>query len=78
MIEGEIMRAQINLDTMSRINEFVSICSRLSCKIDLIDGSGYRVSGKSLVGALATMDWSQVFIESEQDIYDYVQKFLVD
>lgn len=72
------MNAKVNLDTMSKINAFVTVCSRLDCKVDLIDGNGYRVSGKSLVGALATMDWNQVFIECERDIYAYVQEFLAD
>ena len=72
------MNAKVNLDTMSKINAFVGICSRLDCKVDLIDGNGYRVSAKSLVGALATMDWNQVFIECEKDIYAYVQEFLAD
>ena len=72
------MRAKVNLDTMSKINTFVSVCSRLDCKVDLIDGNGYRVSGQSLVGAIATMDWNQVFIECEKDIYAYVQEFLAE
>lgn len=74
----DIMRAKINLDTMSKINAFVTICSRLDCDISLIDGHGYRVSAKSLVGAIATTDWSQVFIECDRDIYAYVQDFLAD
>lgn len=72
------MKERVNLDTMSKINAFVAICSRLDCKIDLIDGNGYRVSAKSLVGALATVDWNQVFIECEKDIYAYVQDFLAE
>ena len=72
------MNAKVNLDTMHKINAFVAVCSRLDCKVDLIDGNGYRVSARSLVGVLATMDWSQVFIECEKDIYAYVQEFLAD
>jgi hypothetical protein len=72
------MKEKVNLDTMSKINAFVTVCSRLDCKVDLIDGNGYRVSAKSLMGALATMDWNQVFIECEKDIYAYVQEFLAD
>ena len=72
------MKERVNLDTMSKINAFVAICSRLDCKVDLIDGNGYRVSAKSLVGALATVDWNQVFIECEKDIYAYVQEFLAE
>ena len=72
------MNAKVNLDTMSKINTFVSICSRLDCRVDLIDGNGYRVSAKSLMGAIATMDWNQVFIECDKDIYAYVQDFLAE
>ena len=70
------MKERVNLDTMSKINAFVAVCSRLDCKVDLIDGTGYRVSAKSLMGAICTMDWNQVFIECERDIYAYVQDFL--
>ena len=72
------MRAKINIDTLSKINTFVAICSRLDCKVDLIDGKDYRVSAKSLIGAMATMDWSQVFVECERDIYAYIQEFLAE
>jgi hypothetical protein len=72
------MKAKVNLDTMSKINAFVAVCSRLDCKVDLIDGNGYRVSAKSLVGALATVDWSQVFVECERDIYAYIYDFIVE
>ena len=72
------MKHEINLDTMSKINKFVAICSGLDCKIDLIDGEGYRVSGKSLVGALATVDWTHVFVECEHDIYSHIKDFLTE
>ena len=70
------MKAKINLDTMSKINAFVSICSGLDCKIDLVDGSGYKVSAKSLIGAIATTDWSEVFVVSENDIYSHIKEFV--
>ena len=72
------MKAKVNLDTMTKINAFVDVCSHLNCEVNLIDGSGYRVNAKSLVGVIATTDWSQVFIECERDIYAYVQDFLAE
>lgn len=72
------MKAEVNLDTMKRINKFVSICSRLDCKIDLIDGEGYCISAKSLMGAAATMDWSRVYVVCEKDIYSHIKDFLVE
>lgn len=71
------MRAKINIDTMSAIQEFVNIAQGIDAKVDLIDGEGYRVSSKSLVGALATMDWNEVFVECEQDIYSKISDFVV-
>ena len=72
------MREKINIDTLSKINAFVDICSKLDCKVNLVDGSGYCVSAKSLVGAMATMDWNQVFIECEKDIYSYIRDFIAE
>lgn len=72
------MKAKINIDTLSKINSFVAICSKLDCKVDLVDGNGYRVSGKSLMGAVATMEWSDVYAECERDIYAEIKEFVVD
>lgn len=70
------MKAKINIDTLSKINSFVGICSQLNCRVDLTDGSGYRVSARSLIGAVATMDWSEVFVECDQDIYSRIEEFI--
>ena len=70
------MRAKINIDTLSKINEFVAICSQLDCKVNLVDGDGYCVSAKSLMGAIATMDWNSVYVESESDIYTSIREFI--
>lgn len=71
------MRAKINIDTMSAIQDFVRIAQDVNERVDLIDGGGYRVSAKSLIGAIATMDWSEVFVECEQDIYSKISDFVV-
>ena len=71
------MKAKINIDTLSKINSFVAICSKLDCKVNLVDGNGYCVSGKSLMGAVATMDWSDVYAECERDIYAEIREFVV-
>ena len=70
------MKAKINIDTLSKINAFVTICAKLDGKIDLVDGTGYRVSAKSLMGAVATMDWNSVYVESEKDIYTNIRGFV--
>ena len=72
------MKVKVNIDTLSKINTFVAICSRLDCRVNLIDGQGYCVSAKSLIGAVATMDWSQVFVEADKDIYSYIIDFVAE
>jgi hypothetical protein len=72
------MRAEVNIDTLSKINTFVAICSRLNDTIHLVDGKDYRVSAKSLMGAVATMDWNQVFVECDEDIRLYIRDFIVE
>lgn len=72
------MRVRVNIDTLHKINIFVDICSQIDCKVNLIDGSGYCVSAKSLMGAIATTDWSQVFVECEKDIYSRIKDFIVE
>lgn len=72
------MRYRIRLDTMSDVNKFVKIASKNSGKIMLSDGENFTVSGKSLLGAMYTMEWDQVFCESENEIYHLIKDFIVD
>ena len=72
------MKARINIDTFSKINEFVGICSKISERVSLVCGDGYCVSAKSLLGAIATMDWSDVYVECERDIYMHIKDFVVE
>jgi hypothetical protein len=77
--EGEInMRAKINIDTMSAIQKFVQVAQCVDARVDLIDGEGYRVSAKSLIGAIATMDWTVVYAECDKDIYTQIKEFVVE
>ena len=71
------MRAKINIDTLSRINKFVAICSNIDFPVHLVDGNGYCISAKSVLGAVATADWTNVYVECEKDIYSAIQEFVV-
>ena len=71
------MRVKINVDTMSKIQAFVSICTKLGGNIKLTDGQDYCVNARSLLGILASADWSEVYVESEEDIYQYIREFVV-
>ena len=71
------MRYKIRLDTMAEINRFVGIATKYSGKIMLTDGDNFSVSGKSLLGAMYTFEWEQIFCESETEIYHLIKDFIV-
>lgn len=72
------MRYRIRLDTMTDVNRFVKIATKNKGRITLSDGEHFAVSGKSLLGAMYTMEWDQVFCESENEIYYEIKDFIVD
>lgn len=72
------MKLKINLDTMSSISKFVDICSRVEHPVYLTDENGdFKVSAKSLLGALYTMEWSDVWCICDTDIYQKIQQFVI-
>ena len=70
------MRVQIALDTMSDGTEFVNIVSRVAAPVHLV-GDDFRVSAKSLLGAIYTMEWNEVWCECDEDIYHKIAKFVI-
>ena len=72
------MRYKIRLDTMADVNRFVAIATKYPGKIMLTDDENYSVSGKSLLGAMYTFEWDQIYCESEGEIYLKIRDFIVE
>lgn len=72
------MRYRIRLDTMADINRFVGMASKVPGKIILTDGDNFTVNGKSLLGAMYTFEWDQIYCESENEIYLQIKDFIID
>ena len=70
-------RNKINLVTSADMQEFVRIATAENGEVKLIDGNGFCVNGKSLLGAMATVEWTSLYCESENDIYLKIKKFCV-
>ena len=70
-----MFRTKIELVGMSDINKFVAITTKLPGVIKLTDGENYSVNAKSLLGALASMEWDELYCESEIDIYTHIAEF---
>ena len=65
-------RTQIRLDTMNSINKFVETMSHLDDNVWLEDGSGIRVSAKSLLGFIYSLEWTRIYCFCERDINAYL------
>lgn len=68
---------KINLVTMSDINAFIGITSKETGNIRLTNDDGFCVNGKSLLGAVATVEWDELYCVSDTDIYSKIERFCV-
>lgn len=71
------MRIRINLDTMSSIRKFVNICAAEEGKIYLTDGNEFTVNARSILGALASLEFEELWCVAENDIYTKIQEFVI-
>lgn len=70
------MRVKVELETMNDVTQFVAIAAQITEPVYLV-GNDFRVSAKSLLGALYTMEWDDVWCECERDIYTKIEKFVI-
>ena len=74
---GMKFRARVNLDTHRDIERFVHLVSGLPCSVYLTSGP-LCVSGKSILGAIYTLEWDDLWCECEKDIYHIIREFIVE
>lgn len=72
------MRLKIRLDTVSDANRFASIASRVDGRVVITDGAGLCVNGKSVLGALHALEFSELWCESEKEIYGLIRDFVIE
>lgn len=70
-------KVKIELNTLTDIREFVDIVSdpEIQGDIKLTDGNSYTTNARSLLGAMASVEWSELYCVSDEDIYTKIQKF---
>lgn len=71
------MRNRIRIDTVKQANELAAITGKLDGRITITDGQGLTVNAKSVLGALHAMEFENLWIESEKDIYMAIEPFIV-
>jgi len=73
------MRAKLNLVTMSDVQKFVNAASKCEGKVILTDSErNYVVSAKSMLGAIYTLEWDEIWCEADSDIFHVIQDFMAD
>ena len=70
-------QTRINLVTLLDVNKFVNAIRDIEGTIKLIDGKGYCVSAKSIVGAIAALEWKELYCVSSVDIYNKIKEFAI-
>jgi hypothetical protein len=70
------MRVQIQLETLSDVQNFVAIASAQKGRVHISDGQGLKVSAKSMLGALYALEFENLWCESETDIYHAIKNFV--
>ena len=64
---------------MSDINAFVGAMTKTTANVFLTDKDrNFIVSGKSMLGAVYSMEWDEVWCESDENIYHILSKFAAD
>lgn len=72
-----MMRVRINLITTSDVKNFVNAISAVEEDVTLIDSVKHCVSGKSLLGAIYTLEWDEVYCLCDKDITQLILPWIV-
>lgn len=71
------MRVKIRLDTLRDAQRFAQIAESCDGWVHITDSNGMCVNGKSVIGALHAMEFTDIWCESENDIYTKIQGFVI-
>ena len=70
-------RLKIRIDTMSDVSKLVAVATKAKGRVILTDNNDFKVNAKSLLGAIYTMEWSEVYLESDEDLYNALSELVV-
>ena len=71
------MNMKIRLETMTDVMKFQNIISKIDGEIKLVDGTGYCVNAKSILGAVAALEWENLYVKSDKDLYTALKDFCI-
>lgn len=72
------MKAKIYIDTQSDALCIVNIASKYpNNEITIEDENGFRVNAKSMLGVLYSMEFNNLWLVSDIDIYSEIERFII-
>lgn len=72
------MRMKIRIDTASEAVKLTNLAQCLNGEITITDSNGMRVSAKSLLGALYSLEFEEIWLESDNDYYSAFRDFAME
>ena len=72
------MKTKIHLETINDVTAFIAVTNRVPEPVYITDGANCKVSAKSLLGALYSMEFSELWCECEKDIYHLIYPFVAE
>ena len=72
------MKYKIRIDTAKEAQKLVNITSKIDGKVTISDGTGLCVNAKSVMGVLYTMEFDELWLESEKEIYSEIMDFIME
>ena len=70
-------RYKIDLIGYKDVLKFVNLVTPVATEVDIVNDR-YRCTAKSLLFALGTLEWNEVYCESEEDIYNLIKDYVVE
>ena len=71
------MRAKINMDTTKAAETVAHLASNCETEVFLEDGNGLKVRARSILGCLHALEFSELWLTSDEDYYSVFQDFIV-
>lgn len=70
---------QVRLETLRDVASFVATINTVEYEVRLTTyDNKYTVSAKSMIGAIATVDWNDVWVISDNsDLYNLVRQWVI-
>lgn len=71
-------KVRIRLDTIQDVNYLVDVAKSVSGRVIIEDADGHCVNAKSLLGAIYSMEFTELWCSSDKDIYTDISRIVVE